>query len=228
MEGTTMTANVDRVEHAITESLNGLQLHQGNPVSEELYKMQKDDPQNWRDNLKLFEKMTKNYQGFPHLCIDDGSIDRTVRPPLDRSAQMPPDGRMQPSQDGRIQVPQDRRAQLPDDTEYRRTTPVQFFPPQSGSYRDPRDARDPRDYRDPRDNRDPRAMERHQRRQPDLGDQILGGIVRGFGEGVGLGLSGRLMQGLNGGHRHDRSYYEYQRQLEYQREQQRYRPYQRW
>lgn len=218
-----MSANVERVEHAITETLNGMQLREANPLQEELNKLRQCDSQHWRDNLKLFAEKTKNYPGFPQICIDDG----TQRMSPQGGRQLPPD---------QARYTPDQARYVPDQAQYNpdqrmAPTAVQYYP-QDRDYRG-RDYRD-RDYRE-RDYRE-------HRRQPDLGDRILGGLVEGFSEGVGAGLANRLLggrgfnPGFHGGYpgqnyrqmEQQREWMRYQRQLEYERQMQRYQGYRPW
>lgn len=61
-----MTANRDRVEHAITETLNGQQLGRPN-IQCQLEEMRRADPRHYLENIRLMEKITSNYKDFPHL-----------------------------------------------------------------------------------------------------------------------------------------------------------------
>jgi hypothetical protein len=68
-----MSANVDLTEHAITESLNGMQLGEHCVVQTMLNELRQEDPSHWRENVQLFAQMTRNYAGFPHLEIENAA-----------------------------------------------------------------------------------------------------------------------------------------------------------
>lgn len=61
-----MTANRNRVEHAITETLNGQQLGCPN-IQQQLADLRRADPRNFLENIRLMENLTANYKDFPHL-----------------------------------------------------------------------------------------------------------------------------------------------------------------
>lgn len=69
-----MTANRDRVEHAITETLNGQQLGRPN-IQCQLEEMRRADPRNYLDNIRMMEKITSNYKDFPHLELYNAERD---------------------------------------------------------------------------------------------------------------------------------------------------------
>jgi hypothetical protein len=68
-----MSANIDRVEHAITETLNGMQLGEKCIVQTELNELKTLDPGHWKENVQLYAQMTRNYPGFPHLEIENAA-----------------------------------------------------------------------------------------------------------------------------------------------------------
>lgn len=71
-----MTANQNRVEHAVTETLNERQLTSPrNAVLDQLQQLRRDDPRHWNENLRAYEAMTRNYAGLPQVQIlQDGSF----------------------------------------------------------------------------------------------------------------------------------------------------------
>ncbi len=69
-----MSANRDRVEHAITETLNGQQLGRPN-IQCQLEEMRRADPRHYLENIRLMEKMTSNYKDFPHLELHNAELE---------------------------------------------------------------------------------------------------------------------------------------------------------
>ena len=71
---TAMTANRDIAEHAITETLNGMQLGRPN-LQCQLDEMRHADPRHYLENLRLMEKITDNYKDFPHCELHNAELE---------------------------------------------------------------------------------------------------------------------------------------------------------
>lgn len=104
-----MVANRNRVEHAITESLNGAQI--GDPVTavqRELATMRRQDPQNYLDNVRMFERMTRNSNLLPHLDLSGlpPEDERRPNPARPRHAERPRASTPQePRRESRTELP---------------------------------------------------------------------------------------------------------------------------
>jgi hypothetical protein len=175
-----MSANVEKVEHAVTETLNAMQLHEHCGVQNVLNELRQADPNHFRDNVKLYEKMTSNYAGFPHLEISNiaNSPDNPITCPASERDCHAAKPHVAPPREVQPPPPPPPPAERPQYVAPPREQPQYVAPPQ------PPQA----EYAPPPPVPPPMQMVQPQLMQQAPEQSVVGNVLGGLAEGLGLAL----------------------------------------